>query len=225
MLLNADVNVTLNQARVELTGVSDAGLKAALFEVLDEIFRDSRCWHEEITINVAPPATQPTTPVAVAQALTYPLAVTEGQIIALKGVRNANGSFVAAVMPKVGELRLQCAPNQAQQYFVVVDKTVSLPLTRDNLPIAPDWILQKWHLVVKAGLLGTMMNQKNKSYSDSKGAAYWLSKFRGGIQEIRSATLRANTDGAGVWRFPQSFQSRSQKGGVPVYSTGNDWSG
>lgn len=213
MLSNADVNVILNQARVELTGVSDAGLKAALFEVLDEFFRDTRSWKEQITVGVAPPATQPTTPAAWRQALSYPLAVSEGQIISLDGVLDSNGSGVAATMPDVETMLLQRQPNAVTQYFACVAKTVSLPLTKDNLPIAPEWVLQKWHLVVKAGLLGSLMNQKNKSYSDGKGALYWLAKFRGGIQSVRSATLRANTPGATAWRFPQSFAARTQRGG------------
>lgn len=225
MLLNADVNTTLNQARVELTGISDAGLKAALFEVLDEFFRDTRSWKERVTVGVAPPATMPTTPAGWQQALSYPIAVSEGQIIALDGVLDSNGSGIGATMPEVDTLLLQRQPNQAMQYFVCVSKTVSLPLTKDNLPIAPDWVLQKWHLVVKAGLLGTLMNQKNKSWSDAKGALYWLSKFRSGIQSVRSATLRANTTGATAWRFPQSFAARTQRGGVPVFGAGNDWNG
>jgi hypothetical protein len=233
MLNPNDVNTVFNQCRVELTGVSEALLKSALFETLDEFFRDSSCWKEELTVNVAPPSPQPTTPQGWEQALSYPISPTEGQIIALDGVCNSNGSFVAATLPMSGTaasglggadavLLLQGAPSQAQQYTVYVTKTVALPLTRDGLPAAPAWVLQKWHLAVKSGILGMLKNQKNKSYSDATGAKYNLSKFRQYVANVRSATLRANTRGASAWRFPQSFRSLSQKGGVPSYSTGNE---
>lgn len=236
MLNPNDVNTVFNQCRVELTGVSEALLKSALFETLDEFFRDTSCWKEELTINVTPPASQPTTPQGWEQALSYPIAATEGQIIALDGVCNANGSPVRALLPMSGTaptqmgtsdavVLLQDTPNQAQQYTVYVTKTVSLPLTRDNLPIAPAWVLQKWHLAIKAGILGMLQNQKNKSFSDLVGAKYNLAKFRQFVANARSAALRANTRGASAWRFPQSFRSVSQKGGVPTYGNGNDWGG
>ena len=237
MLNASDLVTVMNQCRVELTGVSDAQLKSTMFEVLDEFFRDTMSWQEEIVINVAPPAAQPTTPQGWQQALSYPITPVDGQIIALDGVTNTNGSFVGATMPMTGTaatqgdgnstgavVLLQSPPNQAQQYTVYVSKTVALPLTRDGYPIAPSWVLSKWHLAVKVGILGNLMNQKNKSYSDSKGALYNLTKFRQFIQNVRSAALRANTKGATAWRFPQSFRSTSQKGGVPVYGIGNDWS-
>lgn len=236
MLNPSDVNTLFNQCRVELTGVSDALLKSALFETLDEFFRDTSSWKEELVINVTPPATLPTTPQGWEQVLSYPIRATEGQIIALDGVCNANGSPIAALLPMTGTAATQMgnsdavvllrdAPNQAQQYTVYVTKTVGLPLTRDDLPLAPPWVLQKWHLAVKAGILGMLQNQKNKSYSDLTGAKYNLAKFRQFVANVRSATLRANTKGATAWRFPQSFRSLSQKGGVPAYGNGNDWGG
>lgn len=231
MLNPNDVSTVFNQCRVELTGVSEALLKAALFETLDEFFRDTSCWKEELTINVAPPVSTPTTPQAWEQALSYSISPVEGQIIALDGVCNASGSPVAALLPMSGTaatglggadaiVLLQGLPSMAQQYTVYVTKTVALPLTRDNLPIAPAWVLQKWHLAAKAGILGALQNQKNKSYSDTVGAKYNLSKFRQFIANVRSATLRANTRGASAWRFPQTFRSVSQKGGVPTYGSG-----
>jgi hypothetical protein len=226
MLDKNDLITVMNECRVELVGVSDAQLKSTMYEVMDEFFRDTMSWKEQIIFNVAPPATQPATDQQLVTALSYPIAPAEGQIIQLDGVINNNGGgFVAALMPDPGTIQLSSLPNQAAQYVACVSKNVSLPLTRDGFPIAPSWMLQKWHLAIKAGILGNLMNQKNKSFSNTPGAEYWLKKFRQFIQNVRSATLRANTQGAGAWRFPQAFRSYSQKGGVPVYSTGNERSG
>lgn len=220
-----DLRTVMDQCRVELTGVSDAMLKSMMYEVMDEIFRDTNSWKEAVPFNVAPPAQQPNTPQLLDRAVSYPIAVSEGQIIRLDGVINTNRSFIGALMPEVGTVRLTHIPNFAQQYTAFVTKNIVLPLTRDGYPIGPEWLLKKWHLMVKHGIVGNLMNQKNKSYSDSKGALYNLQKYRQMIANLRSAVLRANTEGAAAWRFPQNFRSISQKGGVPVYATGNDWSG
>lgn len=234
MLNQSDLGTVMNQCRVELTGVSDAQLKSTMYEVMDEFFRDTQSWKESVVINVVPVTSTPTTPQLWQQALTYPIASSEGQIISLDGVINTNCSPVPALLAGAGgdnqnsggvAVRLQNPPNQAQQYTVTVSKTVSLPLDRHGFPIAPSWVLEKWHLAIKVGILGALMNQKNKSYSDDNGAKYNLAKFRQFIQNVRSATLRANTKGASAWRYPQGFRTISQKGGVPVYGTGNDWSG
>lgn len=226
MLDRNDIDTVMNECKVELTGVSDAQLKSSMFEVMDEFFRDTMSWKEHILFNVSPPASQPTTQQTLNTDLEFPIAPSEGQIIQLDGVfNNVGGVYVPALMPHVGIVRLTYLPNQASTYIACVAKNVCLPLTREGFPIAPHWVLQKWHLAIKAGILGTLMNQKNKSYSDPKGAQYWLSKFRQFVQNVRTATLRANTQGAAAWRFPQQFRSISQKGGVPVYGNGNDWSG
>lgn len=225
MLNTNDINTVMNQCRVELTGVSDALLKSAMFEVMDEFFRDTMSWKEQITINVVPIDSTPQTPEDWQQLLTYSLVPEEGQIIGLDGVVNTNGSYVPALMPDTSSVLLKYAPNEAQQYFVCVFKNVGLPLDGRGYPVAPDWVLQKWHLAIKSGILGTIKNQSNKSFSDSSGALYHLKKFRQYIQNARTAILRANTRGAQAWRYPQTFRSISQKGGVPVYGIGNDWSG
>jgi hypothetical protein len=153
----------------------------------------------------------------------YHLQPVEGQIIRLSGVCDINGSFIPALMRdmEANHIRLRNAPNTAQQLFARVVKNVSLP-THKGLPLAPEWVLQKWHLGIKHGIIGQLMKEQNKSYSDPKGALYNLSQFRRYINEARAQALRANTEGASSWRFPQSFRANSQQGGVPTLGTGND---
>lgn len=208
MLNPLDINVVMNQARVELTGVSDAGLKAKMYEAMEEFFRDTSSWREQIPFNV------------ITTALAYTVVPAEGQIIRLEKVTDPGGYFVPALMEDIPTVQLQNAPNQPVQYTATVTKNVCLPLTKDGYPIAPEWVLQKWHLAIKHGMIGMLKNENNKSYSDNKGAAYNLAKFRQMIANARSATLRANTAGAQAWRFPQSFRTTNQRGGVPPISGG-----
>jgi hypothetical protein len=208
MLAPSDINVLMNQCRVELTGVSDALLKSTMYEVMDEFFRDTSSWREQIPFQASPTG------------ISYAIAPTEGQIIRLDKVTDPGGYFVPALMEEIPIVVLKNAPNQPVQYTATVIKNVCLPLTREGYPIGPDWVLPKWHLAIKHGILGNLMNQDNKSYSSKKTALYNLSKFRQFIGNVRSAVLRANTSGAQAWRFPQSFRATTQKGGVPPMSGG-----
>lgn len=208
MLNHNDINTVMNQCRVELTGVSDAGLKAKMYEVMDEFFRDTSSWREQVPFNVIPTA------------LTYDIVPSDGQIIRLDKVTDADGNFVPALMENIPTVQLQHAPNQPLTYTATAVKNVVLPLTKDGFPMAPEWVLQKWHLAIKFGMIGALKNENNKSYSDKAGAAYNIGKFRQFVANVRSAVLRANTAGAQAWRFPQSFRATTQKGGVPPMSGG-----
>lgn len=214
MLNPQDINVLMNQCRVELTGVSDAGLKAKMYEVMDEFFRDTSSWKEQINFAVFAPTSINPNP------LTYTIAPVDGQIIRLEKVTDADGNFVPALMEDIPTVQLQHAVNTNQTFTATVTKNISLPLTSDGFPIAPDWVLQKWHIAIKHGMLGTLKAENNKSYSDKDGAKYHLAKFRQFVANVRSAVLRANTAGAQAWRFPQAFRANTQKGGLPPISGG-----
>lgn len=205
-----DWDQLITQATVKLVGVSDKGLKAEAYDVLSEFFNDSSCWTQTVTVNAIPTTR------------TYPLQVNEGQIIRLVGVFDGEGYLRPAIMPNIGELLLANAPNTAETYYAEVVTNVSLPAARDQVPIAPDWVLPIWHVGILDGLLGKMMAQPSKSYANATMGAYHLKRFRDAIARARISKLRANTNGTQAWRYPQTFRTRSQRGGVPVTGLGTD---
>lgn len=217
-----DFDQMMNQARVTLVGASEAGLRGALYDTLAEFFNDSSCWTQDINVSAVPGRVE------------YPLAASEGQIIRLVGVVtpppppsagiNAlpQGVFIPALMPEIGTLILARSPNSATQYIATVVTNVSLPTAKDQMPIAPDWVLPVWHVGILDGLLGKMMIQPNKSYSNQTQGAYHLKRFRDAIQRARVSKLRANTNGSAAWRFPQQFRSTNQKGGIPSAGSTNE---
>lgn len=198
-----DYEQLMKQAKVTLTGASDAGLNGAFYDVCAEFLNDSSSWTEEILVPV------------LTTRLDYPMAVAEGQIIRLQGLTDGERNFVPALMSNVGELQLASYPNDNATYTATVVKNVSLPTTRDDMPIAPSWLLPLWHVGLLDGLLGKMMLQPQKSYSSEKAGPYHLKRFRDAIARARVSKLRANTNGATAWRFPQQFRSTNQQGGVP----------
>ena len=144
MLNPTEVNLVLNQCRVELTGVSDALPKSQLFEVLDEFFRDTSSWRTQVPF------------VVLSDTLAYNIVVDEGQIIRLDKVTDADGHFVSALMADIPTVTLKSAPNTSQTYTATVIQNVSLPLDSKGFPVAPEWVLQKWPLAVKHGILGNL---------------------------------------------------------------------
>jgi hypothetical protein len=118
-------------------------------------------------------------------------------------------------MPDIGTVVLQNAPNTVQTLTAYFVKTVDLPADR-GVPLMPDALFKKYFSPLLDGVLGRLMAQPNKSYSDAKMADYHLKRFRNGIAKARVEAQRANTSGAGSWRFPQTFSVRGQRGGISV---------
>ncbi len=219
-----DFEQLMNQARVTLVGSSDAGLKGAFYDVCSEFLNDSSSWTQDVQINAVPTRTE------------YPLQVNEGQVIRLVGVTTPpipqgqqqdattlpGGVFIPALMPDVGTLRLAQAPVSATTYIAQVVTNVSLPTDRAAIPLGPDWLLPIWHVGLLDGLLGKMMMQPAKSYSDKLTGAYHLKRFRDAIARARVSKLRASTNGAQAWRFPQQFRSNTQRGGIPSTGSTNE---
>jgi hypothetical protein len=194
----------LTSAKVKLIGASDAGVKAELYDVMKEFFTDSNCWMEDVPF------------LPIHDQVDYVLGLLgEGQIIRLIGAWDGNGTRVPCLMPVYGTLQLVHAPSNdsTTPWYARVCKTVTQPITSEGLPIAPDWTLRVHSVHIMDGLLGKMMSQQSKSYSNSTMAAYHLKRFRQGIKIARTDALWGNTVGAQAWNYPQ-IAPGSQRGGV-----------
>lgn len=203
----------LTNALIKLPGASINGLKAELYDVLKEFFSDSNTWQEDIEF------------IPVADQVDYVLTPLEdGQIIRLTGVWDNKGIPVPAFMRDFGTIRLVNAPSATgtatTKWFARVIKTVTLPTTKLNTPIAPVWALRVYSIHILDGLLGKMMEQQNKSFSNTTSAAYHLRRFRAGIQIARTAMARANNVGAQTWSYPQGWGPGSQGSGGAGFPRG-----
>lgn len=205
----ADLNRLMNAARVKLTGASDTGIKQELYDVLQEFFKDSSSWLSVVQITTK----NNTTDYDLTEGFNSP----DGVITKLIGVSDASNFGISAQMLTPGVLSLRDQPTAGLVFNVTVQMNVTMPLdSKTNVPEFPSWVLPLWHIVILDGLLGKMMSQQNKSYTDQNMAVYHLKRFRDGIAQARVATLRRNTFGTNVWVYPQSFRSRGQKGGISV---------
>ena len=219
MLHRHDFERFMDNCRVELTGASDAGIKLAMFDTLKEFFADSNAWREHLHLLVT------------AGKQHYQLvARDQGRIIRLLGVWDGLRIPVAAFMPHPGTLEVRWPvqvssvqpagnppfpPNAVNPWLVTVIENVQDPTAKEDVPICPAWTLELYSETIKDGVLGRMMAQPEKSYTNQTMSAYHLKRFRTGVQQARTAANRQNTVGAQTWSFPRVGIGRnSQRGGM-----------
>jgi hypothetical protein len=199
----------MSQARVKLTGASDGGIKLELFDVLKEFFEDSNSWTETIDVPIT---------LGVQDYKLVPRY--GGRIIRLNAVWDYHKFPIVAFMPHFGTLHLRWPPsnpgtqNTPFTYHAGVVKNLTWQTDKDDVPIAPEWLLDVYGVTILDGLLGKMMTQENKSYTDQGQGKYHLQRFRTGIQQAKVAAQRQNTMGAQNWRFPGGWHCHTQRGGA-----------
>jgi len=217
-LTTLDVEHTLNTLRIELPGASDHGIKQTLWNVIKEFLQDSNSWIEHQHLNV------------IANKQHYSIVPRDaGQIIRLQGVWDGFRNPINATMAQLGILHVHekiqvtsvpTTPGQplvfsAQNpWLIVFVKNIVQPTTKDELPICPKFVLGVYSTYIEAGVMGRMMNQPNKSYSNPAMAKDHLARFKDGINVARNDTFNQNVQGGQRWRYPQQFYTRNQRQGV-----------
>jgi hypothetical protein len=217
-LSTTEVEHTLNTLRIELPGSSDAGIKVVLWNVIKEFLQDSNAWIENQSLNVTS---------GVQDYGVTPL--DGGQTVRLVGVLDGFNVPVNATMQNFGTLhvisKIQVTsipgnPGQpivlsaSNPWTVILVKNIDLPKTRDDLPICPRFVLQVYSNYIEAGVMGRMMSQKNKSYSDPQLGKEHLARFKDGVNIARNDAWNQNVFGGQRWRYPQQFSVGTQRNGV-----------
>lgn len=212
-----DVQFLLDSCRVKLPGSTDANIKHELFSTVKEFLNDSDAWVETINLRVT------------AGTQEYALVPkTGGQIITLMCVLDGIRCPVKAAMPEFGVLQVhqtvnvtsiaQAATDLSRKattpWLVQVVKNVKLPTTKDSLPIVPDFVLAVYSEYIKDGILGRMMTEQAKPYTNMQAGAMHLKRYRDGIGIARSKSWAQNLVGGQRWAFPQQFATNSQRNSV-----------
>lgn len=206
----ADITRLMNNARDRLSGATDALLQRELFNVMDTFLRGSNVWNEDIDIIVPgldPPNTTyelvPTGPAQIDKLL-WSYSVDPNQI-------TQRGYGMPGSMSIPGEFVLRSQPSSNVQVRVTVSLTVEDPVKRDGYVTFPTWILQKYREAILHGLLGNMMSQPNKPWTNTQLSVFHMRKFRSGTATARVEWTRNNTYRQQAWAFP-GFVRGSQKG-------------
>lgn len=200
---NADVLRLVTNAQIRLPGATVSTVQQELFMVADEFFKESNVWREDIEFSV--PANDPPGTI-------YEVTPTGNVVIdKLMWMRNTDGGGrIFGQMSVPGEITLASYPSSPARYIATVALTVSDPTQRDGYVSFPDWVLAKYRGVFLNGLLGKMMSQPAKPYTNTQLSVYYIKLFNSGKSAARVDAQRANVFRAQAWNFP-SFGGRSQR--------------
>jgi hypothetical protein len=193
MTVSVEQTRLIENALVHVPGALEDMLELELFNTLDEFFKDSRCWLQEISVTTA------------VDDYDYTLTPTAntGTIVSLMHVLTAADTPVSATMPSPPVLLLRYAPAQVETLTATVALSVVEPLDADGYPNIPSWLMKKWGDGILSGLIGRMMIHPAKPYTNERMAIYHTRKFRGFIAKARAEARHQNLYGAQTWRFPQ----------------------
>lgn len=200
MALSVEQLRLMSNIRVAVPGALDDAIRLELFNTLDQFLQETNFWQEEIDFTVT------------SGVMSYVLTPTEpGSIIALLAHTNAELVPVRATMALPGTVDLVNDPLTGEVYTATVSMTVVDPVDADDMPEMPDGLLLKYGAGITSGVIGRMMAQPAKPYTNERMGIYNTRLFRGTIANARSAVLHKNIQGGQTWRFPRTFKSGSQR--------------
>jgi len=193
----------IKNARTSLPGSLDNVILLELYNVLDQFFKDSSIWTEEIpfSVNAADPA----------GTVYYIEPESVSTIVRLFSVLDESDFRQRASMQLPGEVTLDTPPSQAGTFMANVALSIVDPTQRDGYPEFPEWILTKYGMGILDGVLGRMMAQPAKPYTNTQLAAAHLMAFRRTISIAGTESLHRNVHNAQAWMFPQQFSTRSRR--------------
>jgi hypothetical protein len=213
-----DFERLMNQARIQLPGSSDAGVKGVMFDIIDEFFDVSNSWTEWLSLAILPGAqiyaVYPQHGGMINRLVT---ALDSNQVVLPAGITFGDSPASVGhihVDPPGVVLSLTFPQNTSYSASVLVTKKTILPTSGDDIPNAPSWLFPLYARYILEGTVGTLMMQKGKSYTDFNNAPFHLKKFRDGMAMAKTATMRSGIFGGQSWGFPRLFRTNSQRGGV-----------
>lgn len=210
MAVAADIQRLINNAQDRLPGAIPEAIQRELFNTMDEFFKGSNVWNEDLDVQI--PAFDPLNTI-------YELTPTGPSLIdKLLWVYEVNvdepterGPGVRASMSIPGELQLASQPSKPVTYRVTVALTVQDPVSRNGYVTFPAWVLAKYRDVILDGLLGKMYSQPNKPYTNQQYAVLFMRKFKQGTVNAHHDWRRNNTYRMQAWAFPR-FAGGTQRG-------------
>ena len=127
----------------------------------------------------------------------------------MRGVVNSDARPQWAVMPTPGELQLSVDPNAAQTFTARLALTISDPVTRDGYPEFPQWTYDKHSETMLSGLLGRMMSQPAKPYTNMQLSVYHMRRFRDGIAlaKVEASATSAHNPSCAVTARPKAVSA------------------
>jgi hypothetical protein len=228
-----DVDRLVSNVMIEVGhGVSELGIKSAMYDVIKEFFDLSNAWFQWIGINLQP------------NVMSYAVYPTSGMFTRLVCVLDTNQVIIPAgisfgtqssdspagsppalyVDPPGVILSLVWPQTTGQTAQALLIKNIISPTEPGGIPDCPAWLLPLYEIAIREGLIGYLQMTPGKPYSNMAGAKYHLMRFRDQAMMAKVAVQRSNLLGGQSWRFPSQYRVNSQRGGVSTpFPTPTSW--
>lgn len=209
MVKVVDADRLMDNVRIKAPGALDGVIQMETFNCLDEFFKNSNIWQEDVPF-----------PVLSTNVVgdTVDIIATEGQINRLMYVWNADHSQRPMSMPVPGTLMFTSPPNNAGTWNARVALTVQDPIPKsgrlEGIPRAPDWVLQKYRDGIVSGVLSRLMQQPAKPYSNPRMAIVHQRIYKNAESAAVSEGRHQNLYAGQTWRFPMFGGSSQRSRGI-----------
>jgi hypothetical protein len=186
----------MNDLRIRLPGARDEVIKQELFAAADEFFKISGVWREEVPFAVTTSAT------------TYDIESEESfaQVHRLLKVVNGDDTPIYATMAVPSEVTLRDEPSVAATWTATVLLTIGQHVDSNGYPVIPTWLFEQFRESFLDGVLGRMMSQIAKPYTNERMSTYHLRRFRNAIAQARADAQRTFLVGAQNWQYPGGWR-------------------
>lgn len=186
----------MDNIRVNLPGALDGAIKLELFNVLDSFLNETSLWTEDNNITLSSGQT------------TYGVSGTGvSRVIRLMFVSDPTLTrSYQATMKLPGEIVFSSDPTDGEEVVARVALSVVDPVDSEGYPYVPEWITEKYYECIKHGVLGAMMSQLAKPYTNERMAVYHSRKHRNLMAVARDEGRKMNLFAAQTWFYPQNFR-------------------
>jgi hypothetical protein len=181
----------INNAQVHLPGAVEDVFKLEIYNVCEEFFKTTNTWQEFVPFTT------------IQDKRVYEVVPTVGVFVRLMEVRDGDGYARAAVMSDDMFVVLRDLPTGGFEYIAALAVTCVDPVKKDGWPEAPAELLTKFYEPLLEGLLGRMMLQPSKPYSNPDLGVFHQRRFHDRMAVARAEQLHASTYNVQNWRFPK----------------------
>ena len=202
---NATVTRIFDTARLRLPGATDGVMQLEFMNVVQDFCVATSAWQDATDVKLEPNVTL------------YDLVPPDanGDIKRIVDVENKDPQaprFTASVwMPVPGVMQISYLPQAEQDVIVWVALQPNELGCKQGLPSVPDWFWTDYTQTLQDGLIGNMLVQPAKPYSNPAMGQFYLKRFVSGKSTARIQVDNGRRMGAQHWRYPQGFAVRRRK--------------
>ena len=202
---NASVTRIFDTARLRLPGATDGVMQLEFMNVVQEFCITTSAWVDATDVTLEP------------QTNLYDLVPPDANsdIKRIMYVENADRDAprwtAGAWMPAPGVMQIDFLPAVEQDIVVFVALQPNELGCKQNFPGVPDWFWTDYTRTLTDGLIGNMLVQPAKPYSNPQMGQFYLKRFINGMSTARIQASNGRRYDAQRWVFPQGFAVKRRK--------------